>query len=140
MKYIIATLIVFMASCSTNTNENNLKKGEQSWKLVRMTGSFINSESTGSDMAWQETIKLKENGSFEKTRQRDGQTITVNGNYNYSEFEDGTYLILDYGKENELIGNCTGNLKETYWVISDSKLQGTWLACDGPGLEYELTN
>ena len=136
MKNIFAILIIFMVSCSAT--DNNLKNSELSWKLVKMTGSLINSETTGEAMEWQETINLKENGTFEKIRIRDGKTITVNGSYSYAELDDGTYLILDHGTKNELIGNCTGNLKETYWVISQTKLQGTWLACDGPGLEYEL--
>ena len=140
MRHIIVILIIFMASCSNGSNENNLKNGNQSWKLVKMTGSFMNSETTGSDMPWQETISLKGNNLFEKTRVRNSETITVNGSYSYSELEDGTYLILDYGKENELIGNCTSDFKETYWIISENKLQGTWLACDGPGLEYQLAN
>ena len=138
MKNIFSLFFLIIMACSSNSMDNNTtKNGQQKWKLVKMTGSFIGSETTGEDMEWQETIVLKENNIFVKSRVRNNSTTAVEGTYTYLDLEDGTYLELTFPEKSTLVGNCTGNLKETYWLISENKLQGTWLACDGPGLEYK---
>jgi len=140
MKVLFGIVILVMASCSGQNNSDiDLKNNPQTWKLVKMTGSLQHSETTGNEMAWQEQILLS-NGSFEKIRIENGQSTKVTGSYEFSEESDGPYLILKYTSSSELIGNCTGNLMEYYRVLPNDKLQGTWLACDGPGLEYDLIN
>lgn len=135
---IITLTLFLLTSCSTSNELSQTKNSEQTWQLVKMTGSFVGSETTDSAMEFQEEIVLKNNGTFVKTRDTKGNAQTVTGIYTYQELEDGTYLELSYPSKNVLIGNCTSNLKETYWVTSSTKLKGTWLACDGPGMEYEL--
>lgn len=140
MKLFFSILVLLMTSCSNQNNGDiDLKSNRQSWKLVKMTGSFQNSETTGSDMAWQETIHLI-NGIFEKIRVENGRSSTISGTYEFSQESDGQYLILIYKSSSALIGNCTGDLKEYYRVATETTLQGSWLACDGPGLEYQLLN
>ena len=140
MKALFGILVLVMASCSSqNTGDIDLKNIQQTWRLVKMTGSLQSSETTGSDMAWQETILLS-NGLFEKTRIINGSSTKVSGSYAFSEESDGTYLVLKYRSANSLIGNCTGDLTEYYFMTSDESFHGTWLACDGPGLEYQLVN
>ncbi len=140
MKVLLGILILVMASCSSQNNSDiELKNNRQTWKLVRMTGSIQNSETTGNSMAWQEQIKLSD-GSFEKIRIENGQSTKVSGSYEFTEEADGPYLILKYTASSVLIGNCTGDLIEYYRLLPNDKLQGTWLACDGPGLEYDLIN
>lgn len=140
MKVLVGLLILITLSCSNqHTGTTDFKNNFQTWKLVKMTGSLQNSEATGNEMAWQETIQLA-NGSFEKIRIENGSSAKISGRYEFSEEADGRYLILTYSSSSELIGNCTGDLKEYYRLLSEEKLQGTWLACDGPGLEYQLIN
>ena len=140
MKVIFSILLVIMASCSNqNDGDIDLKNNRQTWKLVKMTSSWQNSETTGADMPWQETIQLI-NGIFEKVRVENGKTSKISGRYEFSEESDGRYLILIFNEPNPIIGNCTGDLNEYYRIQSDKVLQGSWMACDGPGLEYQLIN
>lgn len=108
----------------------------QQWKLVRMSGSFVNSETTGTEMEWQESYVLQENGDFTKTREVDGTTLQAVGTYQIVELSDGPYFEFTYRESSVLIGNCTGDLKELL-SFRENTLYGTWQACDGPGLEYE---
>src|SRR6478736_5108346 len=125
------------------SGEIDLSEGQfpQTWKLVKMTGGMINSETTGVDMAWQEVIVLNSGGAFTKTRKRDNVMTEASGTYKFERSLGGdpAYigLILTYSFENELIGSCQSILRqETYMLKSKCKLVGTWSACDGPGLEY----
>ncbi|MDW3192366.1 MAG: hypothetical protein R8G66_08375 [Cytophagales bacterium] len=116
--------------------QEGIRIENQQWRLVRMTGSFINSETTGADMAWQEVYTLTESGDFTKERQEDGATITAIGSYQIVDLSDGPYFEFTYSESSEIIGNCTGDLKELL-SFRNNALFGTWLACDGPGLEYQ---
>jgi len=141
MKYVYFILsTILLTTCTSNSNDLDVKQKDQNWKLVKMTGSVVGSETTGSSMDFQEEIILKSNGEFSKVRTKNNKTQTVSGTYSFLELDDGTYLELSYPTRHELIGNCTGNLIETYWMKTSTRLQGTWLACDGPGLEYEISN
>ena len=101
-----------------------------------MSGSFVNSETTGDEMAWQEIYKLLEDGSFVKERNREGEVSIARGTYLITVLSDGPYLELTFNGNHELIENCTGDQKELL-RYEDDKLFGTAQACDGPGLEYE---
>lgn len=137
---MLLSVVLLFFSC----NDVRLDPGEQQgiavenqqWKLVRMSGSFINSETTGADMEWQETYTLQENGNFTKTRETDGATLQAVGTYQIVELSDGPYFEFTYRENSVLIGNCTGDLKELL-SFRENTLYATWQACDGPGLEYE---
>jgi len=116
---------------------NDLGVVEQTWKLVQMTAGMVNSQTTGADMDWQESYTFKPDGTFLKTRETNGTTQTASGLYVIENLTDGTYVKLTFQSGTEIIGNCTGNDEEQLYVPSNDKLQGTWLACDGPGLTYE---
>ena len=137
MYYYLLTAILFVG-CGSNIEDLTMQQNEQNWKLIKMTGSFIGSETTGSAMEYQENINLKSDSSFIKVRTNNSNIQSASGTYTILELEDGMYLELSYSTESVLLGNCTGNLKEVYWIVSDNQLNGTWMACDGPGLEYEL--
>lgn len=96
---------------------------------------------TGDDMTWQESIRLYTNGSFTKTRVRDGVTAEESGTYAYVEYDDVNFLELTYTTpRNELIASCTtADATEQLKVISDSELKGIWDWCDGPILVYSKT-
>lgn len=115
---------------------SNLGKDTQVWKLVEMTGSMVNSQRVGEDMDWQETYEFLPDGNFTKERKQDGKTSAASGKYRIQTARYGTNLILTYKDDSEIIGTCTGNKEETLIATNNYKLQGTWSACDGPGLTY----
>ncbi len=139
MKYPILVflfLIGFLYACTEDDPITPETEGE-TWQLVKMWGQIPNSETTGEDMEWQESYVLMEGGEFIKSRTRNGDTEEAGGKFNFEELSDGTYLVLDYAKNSDLIGNCFGNLREELFLESEGNLISTWQACDGPGLEYE---
>ena len=102
-----------------------------------MSDSIPNSETTGTKMAWQETYLLNIDGTFLKSRNRDGVTIEASGIYHIIYLYDGKYLEFTFNNENEIIGSCYSNLKEEMFFQSKSIFSSTWLACDASGLKYE---
>ncbi|WP_276497799.1 hypothetical protein [Pontibacter litorisediminis] len=108
----------------------------QKWQLVRMTGQIPNAELTGDKMAWQEYYLLNPDGSFTKVRQQGGVSTSASGTYTYHSSSDEKYLELSYAAPSAIIGTCTSDSKERLTLIKD-RLQSSWQACDGPGLEYK---
>ncbi|MBV7338390.1 hypothetical protein KFU94_61220 [Chloroflexi bacterium TSY] len=109
----------------------------QKWQLVRMSGQMRDSETTGTNMAWQESYQLNTDGTFIKSREQNGVLEEKAGVFSFEELSDGKYLILTYETYSGIIGNCTLEPREVLRLESNQKLLGTWWACDGPGLEYE---
>ena len=107
------------------------------WTLIKMSGSMINSVTTGASMEWQEAYLFKYDGTFEKSRIRGTVETKAVGTYTVIQYPDGKYLELIYVKDSEIIGNCYGNLKEELYFATNTTLSSTWEACDGPGLEYK---
>lgn len=136
--YFAIFISIFTLSCSSDNDMTPGMTDSQKWELVKMTGNFANSETTGSDMEWQETLVLQDDGIFVKQRERDGTTNDESGIYEFITANDERLLELIFDMDNDLIGNCTGDQTEVYRLVSDTMLVGTWLACDGPGLEYQL--
>ena len=132
-------------ACTTSHDQNENMSQEptarspQIWKLTTMSGNMVNSETTGDDMAWQETIELYRDNTFRKIREENGNTAKATGKYTFEEKSDGKYLVLHYDSKSALIANCTSDLLEYIKVESDDRISGTWLACDGPGLIYTLS-
>jgi hypothetical protein len=131
-----------VAACSKDepakVKEFNDEVYPQKWKLVKMTGSMANSETTGSAMSWQETYLLKSDNSFIKSRVRDNVTTEAKGTYAFTQTNNENLLVLTYDANNELIGSCLSNsLQESFMVRSTTSVYSTWQMCDGPGLEYE---
>lgn len=148
MKNAIITLLVLASlySC-TKESDDTLEPVNYvgSWKLVKMTGNWIGSEYTGSDMAWQETYLINDDATFTKTRVNEDTTIIASGTYNFaedglldeSEVDIRTYIVFTYDAPNNIIGSCFSNsTTENLYFDSKNKLISTWNACDGPGLEY----
>lgn len=139
-RMMFLSILVLFFAC----NDVQLKSGEQEpitvddqrWQLVRMSGSFANSATTGADMDWQESYALTAEGTFTKTRQEEGVEIQAVGTYQVVELSDGPYFEFTYNERSTLIGNCTGDLTELL-AFRENTLYGTWQACDGPGLEYK---
>lgn len=135
---VIFILVLSLVSCArdktakSNTPDPNYYGN---WKLIKMEGSMPNSATTGSAMEWQESYVFDTNGTFTKTR----DTITAKGNFVVITTATETSLALTYSSSSTIIGNCTGDLKESLTVNSDGLLESQWRACDGPGLVYQKT-
>jgi hypothetical protein len=138
---LIITFLTVFSSCTKDTEEatsTNDYLGK--WTLIKMSGSMINSVTTGAAMEWQEAYLFKNDGTFEKSRIRNTVETKAVGTYTMIQYQDGKYLELLYAKDSEIIGNCYGNLKEELYFATNTTLSSTWKACDGPGLEYQKTD
>lgn len=146
MKKSLGSLIILLTifSCSV---ESPLKKATNitgEWVLVKMHGQIPNSETTGTDMEWQESYNLEEDGTFKKTRIRNNDTTIVTGTYKLTEEgytiheeQVNTFVEFFHDSENQIIENCTSDLVEYLYVTANIRMISTAEACDRPGLEYE---
>jgi hypothetical protein len=137
MKIKFSALIIIAMLCSCSNDDDCVTQatlvGE--WKLIQMSGSIPDSETTGSDMEWQESYRFFEDGNFLKTRETEGSVEELTGTYSFN--EDPRSLELTYGKESQIIGSCQSDLKENLFFSSNNVLSSTWNQCDGPSLDYE---
>lgn len=140
MKKRILFLIIVgvLSSCNKNNDANAEVFGN--WKLIEMMGSIPNSIATGSDMGWQETYMLKNDGSFKKSRNKNGVITEVSGTYKVINLSNEMSLELIFNNESDMIGSCYSGLKEEMYFESKNILTSTWRNCDGPGLKYEKVN
>ncbi len=101
----IFILITTLFSCSKD-DQNSLKNYEGQWSLTQMTGSIPNSETTGSEMEWQEFYLLNTDGTFKKSRERNGALTEVSGTYKLINSSNENLLEFIYESENDIIGTC----------------------------------
>jgi hypothetical protein len=94
MRKIAAFTIVLltMFSCS-NEDDFGLEStqfvfSEQKWNLVRMSGSWSKSETTGEAMEWQEYYIFTPEGTFFKSRTVDDVIKEAEGTFEVIEFEN----------------------------------------------------
>lgn len=144
MKKLILILFVIcsIVSCSKDDDLKeeqafDIEKYPQKWKLVKMTGSWTNSVSTGKSMEWQEYYLLKSDGTFIKHRDHDGTISEVSGTFSIVNSEDDKFVQLVHETDNEIIVNCYSDQTESLWLKSENELRGTADACDWPKLEYK---
>ncbi|MEM1258507.1 MAG: hypothetical protein AAGH81_08265 [Bacteroidota bacterium] len=113
----------------------------QEWRLVKMTGSIPNSETTGDAMEWQETYIFRDDLTFSKTRVWGERTTTASGRFTVQENDVEIGMFLVFENNFELVGNCQLQNEEYLYFTEDKKtLLSGWWACDGPGLFYQRTN
>ncbi|SHH03013.1 hypothetical protein SAMN05443549_1123 [Flavobacterium fluvii] len=135
---LIITFLAVFTSCSKDIEEATTTADYYGkWTLVKMSGSMINSVTTGTAMEWQESYLFKNDGTFEKSRMRNTVETKAVGTYTAIDYQDGKYLELTYSNDSEIIGSCYGNLTESLYFSAANTLSSTWRACDGPGLEYQ---
>ena len=136
--YFIAVIIGILTSCS---DENEIEYGNYSevWGLTKMIINSVDGETTiGEDMEWQESYILNSDGTFIKSRWLDEEKIQANGIFKYKNVGGENYIEFTYNVDNELIGNCTSELKEKLLFNEEEHmLKSTWQNCDGPELEYK---
>ena len=127
-----------LISCSNeDANSSLVSDYKGKWQLIEMSGSTINSVTTGSEMSWQESYVFNTNRTFVKTRIKDNTTTTASGTFSISKTSNETHFELTYSESSTLVGSCYGNLKEELFINSDNLLESTWQNCDGPGLVYQ---
>jgi hypothetical protein len=134
---VLITFLTIFNSCSKDNVVTDNTGYYGKWTLIKMSGSMVNSETTGSAMEWQEFYLFNTNGTFTKSRERNGVKTTISGTYTTTNNPDGIYFELTYPNDSEIIGSCYGNLKEELYVTENNTLLNTWKNCDGPGLEYK---
>lgn len=135
---IILMMIGILFSCNKNDEDHNLEDGViGNWKLIQMTGSVPNSETTGSEMEWQESYQLNVDGTFLKYRNRNGVIAEASGTFNLIEKANESLLEFNFNSESAIIGSCSSGTKETMSFQSKTIFFSLWNACDGPGLKYE---
>ena len=127
-----------LISCSNeDTNPPLVLDYYGKWQLTEMSGSVINSVTTGPKMYWQEFYVFNTDGTFVKTRIKDNTTTTALGTFSVVTILDETHLELTYSESSTLVGSCYGNLKEDLFINNNNLLVSTWQNCDGPGLVYQ---
>lgn len=135
---IIVVFLTIFSSCTKDTEEDTTTADYHGkWTLVKMSGSMINSETTGTAMEWQEYYLFNNDGTFTKSRTRNTIKTTVSGTYITQNNSDAMYLELTYPQDSDIIGSCYGNLKEELYFKTNNTLSSGWSACDGPGLDYQ---
>lgn len=133
---LIAFLTIFNSCSKDNVAMDNTGYYGK-WTLVAMSGSIPNSEVTGAAMERQEFYLFNTNGTFTKSRERNGVKTTLSGTYTTTTQSDGIFFELIYPNDSEIIGSCYGNQKEVLYLIDNNSLSSTWSYCDGPGLKYK---
>ncbi|MEP6805826.1 MAG: hypothetical protein ABI892_14960 [Flavobacterium sp.] len=139
---IVIILMLSLISCSSEKNDADSKATVLTdyygkWTLIKMSGSFINSETTGSKMEWQETYVFNTDGTFTKTRVKNNITTVSSGTFVLTNIDNKTGFALTHKEKSSIIGNCHGDLSEFLSVNQDGLLQSSWQMCDGPGLIYK---
>ncbi|MCM8568611.1 hypothetical protein NE848_04425 [Gramella jeungdoensis] len=143
LRRLILLLSILLAySCSSNKDgliivDFSAGPYPQTWKLFKMTGSMVNSETAGEDMAWQEEYRFSSNASVVKTRTQDGVSSSITGDFTISQENDRQLIIIEYQEDSNLIGSCTGTEESLFFNAEDGVLNSNWWACDGPGLFYK---
>ena len=106
-----------------------------------MTGGMMPVVMEGEEMEWQESYRLRADFTFVKTRLREGVTLTASGTFEFVSDGAERGVLLQYPETNPLLASCTGDNTEYLALASDGQtLQGSWWACDGPGLFYRRVN
>ncbi len=150
MQTLVRVLIIgLLVSCSEDpdslkescTGKIDLETQQfpQVWKLVKISGGMLNTETTGANMYWQETIQLNADGTFIKHREENNHASEASGTYSFALAGDqeSIELTLTYSSARNLVVSCYGQLTEKYILQTKCKLVGTWTHCDGYGLYYE---
>lgn len=139
MKKYLFNLFLMVSLISCNGEDGfDPDSYPQKWQLVKMYYGMVSSELTGDELDWQENYILYENQSFTKSRLQEGVLYEATGTFKYVNSDGDEYLELTYPSDSGIISNCSEEPVERLLVKSDDYMIGnSWLACDGPGLEYK---
>ncbi|MFT5737505.1 MAG: hypothetical protein ACJAWH_001183 [Maribacter sp.] len=142
--YFLFVSVLLLCSCSQSDSSQlydaELQLADQKWELVRMSGSMVNATKIGADMEWQEYYIFSLDGTFQRIRSRGDIVLKASGSLEVVEYDndEADYLELTYQEGFGLIGNCSGDQTEILIYQSNTEIANTWMACDGPQLNYIL--
>lgn len=128
--------LFILLSCSKEDQASD-KDLQGKWVLIEMNGNIPDSQTTGSNMDWQEFYQLNSDGTFKKSRERDDITVELFGVYNLVASSGENKLELSYNVASAILGTCGTDLKEYMYLQSTTIFTSTWQNCDGPRLKYE---
>ena len=127
-----------LISCSNNEADRIVAPDYYGkWELTRLTGVFIPALYIEGQPQWHEYYDFKTDGTFLKTRIQGTTKTDAFGKFEIIKLQNETHLSLTYNEDNDIIGNCFGNLGEDLYINSEGLLTSTWKMCDGPGLFYD---
>lgn len=135
-KVIITFILLTFINCNSDDSESEIVLNEK-WVLTKMTGSIPDSETTGSEMEWQEFYLFTSGNVVTKSREKDGVITEIKGTYKLTNYSNESLLEITYFEESDIIGSCSSQLTETLYFKPDNILYSTWNNCDGPGLIYK---
>lgn len=123
-------MILVFFSCKKNQENTHIEK----WKLVKITTAW-----TGQSQSfdYQQYIILNRNEStFKKERWKNNQLVAqISGTY--EKYYGPPMISLNYPTvNNELRESCNGATEPL--MFENNQLKGSFGACDGPTLTYEL--
>lgn len=147
---LVAVVVLSLISCkSDNEMQTDLEVPftadvyPQRWEMVEMSTMFVDSQTSGDDMAYQEDYFFKRDNTFVKTRKQDGVTTEATGTFSRRTLDNGEEyyeLVFDEDSEDsELIENCSVERKELLAISSEKSLNSTANMCDYPTKRYERT-
>jgi hypothetical protein len=132
---ITCLFLVLLSACS----KSDLEHFPQKWQLIQIGSDQVPVATpiTGSDMPYQEFYLLNSDGSFLKSREKDGIKTESSGSFSIIESEGEKYFELIYNSSDDpLIAGCIAG-QEVLWIKSEKTMVGTWSNCDGSILEYQ---
>ena len=140
VKYLVFTVLVLLVGCSSSDDSQgsfDIDSFPQTWVLEEMSLGLSGETVTDNDLPYQETIVLKDNGDFEKTRKSSDSMSMGKGTFLFNKSTINTVLVLNYDSETDLISSCSREkIVEKLIVTSSNSLSGGSAPCDGPGLFF----
>ena len=134
--FILSILCLCITGCSEDDTDIDQYESK-TWELSEY--EFFNGEIVSmEEFIYFETIELKDNSTFTKTRLNQDQEILFEstGTYQFNYQDDYTYVYLDHDTDNDFIINCQSIQRETYYFESEFLVNNS-SACDWPVLRYK---
>lgn len=133
---IIFVLTLSLVSCLSNDPKATSGTGYYGkWTLEKM--NVRNENVTVDKLQWQENYDFNTDGTFTKTRIKEGKTTTGNGKFVVKKIDNETNFELTYNEKTDIVGSCLGDLTESLSLNKENSLVSNWQMCDGPGLIYK---
>jgi len=137
---IITSVMLLSLGCKQAEEPEMFLNGE--WVLVESINPFNPEPFTGVDLPFREAYTFRQDLTFSKSRDEDGDLTVATGTYTIHAAgpdQPGVQhdLVLTFETNEELVGDCTFGNVEHLVLPSMQRLENTWHFCDGPKYIYE---